>query len=133
MKKSSVIGLIVGAAAVAAGAVAATKVAKEMKNETFEKIFVSPEGDNCVTLSCGTSKSARGLTRIKIIAESQGKADKCKLSAFAKKNEGMFENEWVSNDHFKLLIGAGKRKQCCDVTFDGDKINAVYYLLRVSE
>jgi hypothetical protein len=133
MKKSSVIGLIVGAAAVAAGAVAVTKVSKEMKSETFERSFESPEGNNRVTLYCGTSKSARGLTKIKVVAESQGKADKCKLIAFAKKNVGMFENEWVNNDHFKLLIGAGKRKQCCDVTFDGDKINAVYYLLRVSE
>ena len=40
------------------------------------------------------------------------------------------DGEWIDNNHFKLLIGNGKRKQCCDVSFDGEQINALYYLVK---
>ena len=133
MKKSSLIGLAIGAAVAAFGALAVGKITKEMKEETFEQLFVSPNGDNRVTLACGTSKSANGLTCVKILAESDSSSGKCKLMELAMKNDGMFDASWVDNAHFKLITGKGKRKQCCDVTFEDNNINAVYYLLKVSE
>ena len=60
----------------------------------------------------------------------EGKDD-CKLIAFTRRNDEMFIGEWADNDHFNLVIGNGKVKQHCDVTFEGEKINALYYLNKV--
>ena len=136
MKKTSVIGIIsgfvAGAAAAVAGALAVDKVTKEIKSNVSEKIFVSPDGNNSVTVSFGSSKTARELACVKIIAESESKEDSCKLIAFAKKKEEFLSGEWTDNDHFQLLIGTGKRKQCCDISFEGDQIVANYYLMKIT-
>ena len=121
----AIVGLAVGSAV--AGAFAVKKVAKEMKSETEEYSFESPSKDRLVTLSCGTSQTAKGLTRIQITASVASREDACKLLAFAKKSDGMVEGEWIDNDHFKLWIGA-KKRQCCDVSFVDDHIAAHYYL-----
>ena len=135
MKKSVILGSLAGFAVGAASAVAAKiavdKVVTEIKQDLGDHVFTSPEGNNFVTLSCGTSNSAKGLTYIKVRATSDGKDDDCKLVIFSKKKANYISGEWIDNEQFKLLIGTGKRKQCCDVTFDGKQIAAVYYIQKM--
>lgn len=133
MKKRLVIGAIVGLAAGAAAAATAflaTRVAGEIKNEMGEQIFTSPDGNNCVTVSCGTSDTARGLTYIRVVGSTASGEDECRLALFTRKLPWILDTEWTDNDHFKLLVGNGKRRQCCDVSFDGDRISAVYRLVK---
>ena len=142
MDKKVAIGIAIGVASVAAGAALTaaaiavtkkvTKIANEMENDKEEQTFTSPDGNNTVTLSYGSSESANGLTHIRVTATSEGKEDDCTLVAFARKSTRMFEGEWIDNDHFKLLIGCTNRKQCCDVSFDGEQITAHYYLCKVT-
>lgn len=135
MKKQTVIGLVVGitlgTAATVAGVLAVRKIVKEIKNDLQEESFISPEGNNVVTVTYGSSNFARGLTFVKVTGISEEGKDDCKLIAFTRKNYEMFSGEWADNDHFNLVIGKGKVKQHFDVTFEGDKINAVYYLHKI--
>ena len=133
MKKSTVIGLVLGVAVGTAAAITTKKIVKEIKGDLTDKDFVSPDGNNTVTLSFGTSETARGLTYIKVNATSSSKEDSCKLIAFAIRKDDFLHGEWSDNDHFKLLIGCGKRKQCCDVNFEEDQIVAHYYLVKDSQ
>ncbi len=130
MKKKILFGAIVGltVGAAVAGTFAVKKVAKEMKEDVEEQTFLSPDGDHAVTLTCGTSVTAKGLTRVQIEASADAKEDTCKLLTFAMKRDGMFEGEWTDNDHFQLLIGCGKRRQCCEITFVEGHIAIRYYL-----
>ena len=89
-----------------------------------------PLGDNVVTISCGSSESAKGLTYIKVSASSILKDDTCELIAFAKKKTKAIVGEWTDEDHFRLTIGSGKVKQRCDVSFEGEKITANYYFVK---
>ena len=134
MKNKTVFGIIAGvtASVMAGTAVALTtkKIVREIKRDMCDATFVSPDGDNAVELNFGASKTARGLTFIKVNATSENKDDCCKLIVFAKKKDELMDGEWIDNNHFKLLIGNGKRKQCCDVSFDGEQINALYYLVK---
>lgn len=134
MKNKTVFGIIAGvtASVMAGTAVALTtkKIVREIKRDMCDATFVSPDGDNAVELNFGASKTARGLTFIKVNATSENKDDCCKLIVFAKKKDELMDGEWIDNNHFKLLIGSGKRKQCCDVSFDGEQINALYYLVK---
>ena len=139
-KAKIAIGVLAGAtagAAITAATIVVTKIVKivlsEIKNDENGCSFTSPDGNNTVSLCYGASESANGLTRIRLTATTEGKDDACKLVAFAKKGPYMFETEWIDNDHFKLLIGASSRKQCCDVTFVDGKITATYYLRRVKK
>ena len=134
MKKSIAIGIIAGAAGVAVGATAAIlvknlvdKIKQEIKETTCDYTFTSPNSDNTVTLSYGFSKTAKGLTRIKITAASESKNDSCTLVAISRKVDDLFDGEWTDDGHFKLYIGSGKVKQCCDINFEGDEIVAIYY------
>ena len=132
MKKKStfgiVLGFVAGAATVVAGALAVDKVTKEIKSNVSEQSFLSPDGNNSVTVSIGTSKTAKDLACVKVIAESND--DSCKLIAFAKKKADFLSGEWTDNDHFQLLLGTGKRKQCCDISFEESNIVAKYYLMK---
>lgn len=132
MKKSVIIGTIaglaVGAAAAIAGKRAYDKVSGEIISEMGEQCFDSPDGNHSVTVSCGSSESAKGLTYIRVSATSKTVEDTCKLSFIALKAPAALDAEWTDNDHFTLLVGSGKRKQCCDVSFEEDSILAVYYL-----
>lgn len=135
MKKQTVIGLIIGitlgTAATIAGIIAVRKIVKEIKNDLEEESFISPNGDNLVTLTYGSSAFAKGLTFIKVRGMSERGKDDCKLIAFARNNSELFSTEWVDNEHFNLVIGNGKIKQHCDVSFEGSKINALYYLHKI--
>jgi hypothetical protein len=134
MKNKTIFGIIAGvtASVMAGTAVALTtkKIVREIKRDMCDATFVSPDGDNAVELNFGASKTARGLTFVKVNATSENKDDCCKLIVFAKKKDELMDGEWIDNNHFKLLIGSGKRKQCCDVSFDGEQINALYYLVK---
>ena len=134
MKKKVLIGAVFGFAAGAAAAIAGKnavdKVIKEIKGELDNESFVSPSGKNVVTIFCGSSESAKGLTYIKVRATSEAKPDSCELIAFARKKSRAIVGEWLDEEHFKLTIGNGKRKQCCDVNFEGEQIIARYYFIK---
>ena len=124
------VGFLAGTAAGIAGTMVYNKVSGEIKNDMREQVFTSPDGNNIVTVSYGSSSSAKGLTYIKVKALASTKEDDCKLVAFAKKSPKLLSAEWFDNNHFKLLIGEGKHKQCCDVKFEEANILANYYLVR---
>jgi len=132
MKNNTVLGMLagfaVGAAAAVVGMIAVDKVVKEIKVDLCDQSFTSPEGNNKVTLSYGSSDTAKGLTYVKVIATTESKEDECKLVILTKKSEPMFAVEWTDNNNCKILVGNGKHKQCCDVKFDGDQLFAQYYV-----
>lgn len=136
MKKNALLGMLAGflagTAATVAGAIAANRVAGEIKRDIGERDFVSPNGDRVVTLSYGSSKTAKGLTYIRVKATAAGKEEACEMVILAKKSAAFLSGLWQDNDHFKLLVGSGKRKQCCDVSFDADEITASYYLTKTA-
>ena len=127
MKKKILFGVAFGIAAASAVVVTVNKISKELKNESDEEVFYSPMEDNRVKVSYGSSETAKGLTCIKIKVGDDLDDDSCKLVVLAKKDAAL-SYEWLDNEHFRLLIGNGKYKQCCDVTFDGGNINAQYYI-----
>ena len=129
MKKRVLFGLALGIAAASAVAVAVNKISSEMKNEIDEEEFDSPFGNNWVKVSFGSSKTAKGLACIKVQAETDSNEDVCKLVMLAEKDAAI-SYEWEDNEHFKLYVGNGKLKQCCDVVFDIDKITAKYYMVK---
>jgi hypothetical protein len=126
MKKRVLFGLALGIAAASAVAVAVNKISSEMKNEIDEEEFDSPFGNNWIKVSFGSSETAKGLACIKVQAETDSNEDVCKLVMLAEKDAAI-SYEWEDNEHFKLYVGNGKLKQCCDVVFDIDKITAKYY------
>lgn len=126
------VGFVVGAATAVAGAVAVDKVSREIKEDLNEYSFTSPDCNNIVTLSKGSSETAKGLTVIKIKATTEGKEDECKLVMLAGKNAEILSGEWTDNDHFELIVGKGKRLQCCDVSFDEEEIKALYYFKKIT-
>ena len=132
MKKQGVIGLIAGIAAGAAAAVAgglvAAKVVKEIKSDLSDFSFVSNDGKNVVTLTYGASDFAKGLTYVQVTAYVEDSDLNCKMVVFSIKKDETFCGEWTDNDNFKLLVGNGKRKQCCEVDFGGEEINMYYYI-----
>ena len=131
MKKSvllgAMIGFAVGAAAAVAGKITFDKVACEMKTDMGELRFASPNEDHLVTFSYGSSQTAKGLTLIRILATSKTTEEVCKLSLLAKAAPQSPDAEWIDNDHFKLRFGNGKRRQCCDISFDPDRMTAKYF------
>jgi len=133
MKKNGVIGLIAGVtagvAAAVAGSLATVKVVKEIKEDLNESCFVSPEGNNFVSLKYGASNFAKGLVYIKVKAytEAEKEADACNFSFLAGKNAKSIRVEWKDNEHFELSAGKGKLQQCCDVSFEGDNISIMYF------
>ena len=124
MKKQTVIGIVIGAvvgtAAAVGTALVVRKIVKEIKSDLNQCTFTSPNGDNEVTLSYGSSKFAKGLTFVRV------KANGCKLVLFTRNASEPFDGEWNENGNFTLLVGNGKYKQCCEVSFDGKKTNANY-------
>ena len=128
MKGSTIFGLVAGLAAGIAATVAVNKVVTEIKSDMGEHRFTSPDGNNFVTLSYGSSNTAKGLTCIKVNASKEGSDDNCKLMIFAKKNEELFTGEWTDNDNFTLWVGKGKRKWRCEVNFEGEGVSAELYL-----
>ncbi len=137
MKKQTVIGICVGVAlgtaATVAGVLAVRKIVKEIKVDLNECSFTSPNGDNIVTLTYGSSKFAKGFTFIKVQGSVESGNDDCKLVLFAKDSSQLFMGEWEDNENFRLLVGNGKCKQCCDFNFEDEKIAAKYYLRKADD
>lgn len=124
----AVIGFAAGTAAAIAGKMAVDKVVEEIKGELGDQTFTSPEGNNRVTISSGSSTTAKGLAFLRVKATSDACEDECKLSLLTRKMPETLDAQWTDNDNFTLTLGKGKIKQYCDITFDGDEINALYYL-----
>lgn len=137
MNKGKVIGLIAGltagVAAAVAGGLATKKVVKEIKDDLNDFSFVSDDGKNVVSLTYGSSDFARGLTYVQVKASVEDSDLACKMIVFSIKKTEVFNGEWSDNEHFKLLVGGGKRKQCCDVDFSGDEINMYYYVEKADD
>ena len=132
MKKKGLIGLVVGlaagAAAAVAGGLATAKVVKEIKADLGDCRFASEDGKNVVTLTYGSSDFAKGLTYVQVRAFVEESDLDCKMVVFAIKKTDIFDGQLEDNEHFKLLVGSGKRKQCCEIDFSGDEINMYYYI-----
>jgi hypothetical protein len=126
-----VLGIAAGVAAAAAGCVAAMKVANEIKNDFQETAIISPEGNNCVTITCGSSSSARGLTFIKLCAENE--SDHCDFSFLAGKRASKISFNWKDNDNICFTLGDGAVKKVCDVCFEGGEIVMKLYFRRDEE
>lgn len=128
-------GYTAGVMATVAGCSIAEKVAKEIKSDmNHAQTFVSPDGDHRVELFYGSSETAMGLTCIKILVSNEAEKEN-KLIVFSRKRGDFVhaECEWSDNDRFRLLVGNGKRKQCWNVSFEGENITAIYYLQKAND
>jgi len=134
-KKKDNTGLIIGIAAGALAAAATTyvtaKVVKEVKNNLKEVYFVSPNEDNVVSVTSGSSEFAKGLTLIKVKAYTKNGDAECKFAFLSRTGE--IGCEWQDNESFELLVGKGAKKQCCEVDFCEDDINITYCFKKITE
>ena len=121
-----VLGITAGAVAAAASCVAALKIFQEIKNDNQETTMVSPNEKNFVTVTCGSSRFANGLTRINVKAENEN--DNCELSFLAGKDADQISFSWEDDDHFSFYLGEGKARKYCDVTFGGEHIEIKHYI-----
>ena len=119
-----ILGITAGVAAATAGGFAAFKVFQEIKTDSQETTTVSPNEKNYVTVTCGSSHFARGLTLVKVKAENEN--DHCEVSFLAGKNAKISFN-WKDDDSFELGIGGAKLEQICDVSFADDNITMKLY------
>lgn len=123
-KKNGLFGLILGitagVAAATAGSLAAMKVVNEIKSDSHETTVVSPNEQNFVTVTYGSSDFAKGLTLVKVKAENE--SNNCELSFLAGKEAKMSFN-WKDDDNFELGITDVKHEKICAVSFEGDEIN----------
>ena len=120
-----VIGITTGVIAAASACFATVKIVQEIKKDSQETTMVSPNEKNFVTVKCGSSRLANGLTLINVKAENEN--DTCEISFLAGKSANRISFNWKDDDHFSLYIGDGKTKKCCDISFEGEEINMVYY------
>ena len=132
--KNGVLGLILGigagVAAAAAGFLAANKVAKEINEDSQSMTIVSPNEKNFVTITCGSSPFAKGLTLIKIEAENE--EDECTLN-FLTGRSCNISFEWKTDDNLEILVNSGKTTKVCDVNFEGKEIAIVLYVKKDDE
>lgn len=133
MKKSAAAGIaagiLIGTAAAFAVKKLVDKISDEIKSDLIQREFLSPFGGNQVDFSYGSSETAKDLAVIKLRAETDMNEDVCKLVILSKKDAAV-SYEWSDNDHFRLLVGSGKRRQCCDVVFETEKITMTYNLVK---
>lgn len=128
-------GYTAGVLTAVAGCTVLDKIVKEIKNDMgLAQTFVSPEGNHRVELFYGSSETAKGLTCIKILVSNEAEKEN-KLIVFSRKRGDFVhaECEWSDNDRFRLLVGNGKRKQCWNVSFEGENITAIYYLQKAND
>ena len=115
-----ILGITAGVAAATAGGFAAFKVLKEIKNDSQETTMVSPNEKNYVTVTCGSSDFARGLTLVKVKAENEN--NHCEISFLAGKN-AKFSFNWKDDNHFELgIAGESLFEKTCDVSFEDEEI-----------
>jgi len=132
--KSGALGLILGIgagiAAATAGFFAATKVAKEISEDSQATTIVSPDEKNYATITCGSSPFARGLTLIKIKAENE--ADECNLNFLVGKGCNI-SFDWNSDDHLEIRVESGKTTKICDISFAEHEITMTLYAQKNDE
>ena len=115
-----IVGITAGVAAATAGSLAAIKVVNEIKSDSHETTMVSPNEKNYVTVTYGSSDFAKGLTLVKVKAESEG--NNCDVSFLASKNAKMSFN-WRNDENFELGITDVKHEKICIVSFENNEIN----------
>ena len=120
-----VTGIAAGAAAVVAGYFTAAKVVGEIKDDFQETTFVSPNEKNIVTVKCGASKFAKGLTYIKVKAENEN--ENCEMGFLAGKGAYQIDIDWVDENTFELSFNEGKHEKTCVVSFTDEQIDMKYY------
>ena len=123
-EKSGILGLVLGiaagAAAVAAGYFATAKIVDEINNDSQATTLVSPNEKNTATITCGSSRTAKGLTFVKIKAENE--VDECNLNFLAGKNADSISFNGEDEDHLEICIGESAKKQVCNISYEGDEI-----------
>ena len=125
-----VLGIGAGIAAVAAGYLVASKVVKEINEDSQSTTIVSPNEKNLVTITCGSSPFAKGLTLVKIKAENG--VDDCNLNFLVGKNCNI-SFDWKNDDHLEIRVANGKNTRVCDVSFEGKKINMTLYAQKAKQ
>ena len=126
-QKNGLVGLIVGitagVAAATAGTLAALKVANEIKDDSHETTIVSPNEENLIKLTCGSSSFAKGLTLIKVKAENS--VDHCDFSFLVGKNSKISFN-WIDDNNCEVYISDNKIKRICNVSFAEEIVMKIY-------
>ncbi len=126
-QKNGLVGLIVGitagVAAATAGTLAALKVANEIKDDSHETTIVSPNEENLIKLTCGSSSFAKGLTLIKVKAENS--VDHCDFSFLVGKNSKISFN-WIDDNNCEVYISDSKIKRICNVSFGEEIVMKIY-------
>ncbi len=135
-QKSGIAGLVIGISAgitaVAASCLAACQVIKEIKNDSNDTSIVSPNGENCVTITCGSSAFARGLTLVKVKAENE--KDDCSFSFLVSKKDCKISFDWLDDNNIDILIGEGSVKKVCSVSFGEEEITMqIFFKKETSE
>ena len=124
--KNGILGLVLGigagVAAATAGFFAASKVAKEINEDSQSMTIVSPNEKNLVTITCGSSPFAKGLTLIKVKAENG--EEECNLNFLTGKSCNI-SFEWKNDDNLEILVNSGKTVKVCDVKFEEEEISIV--------
>ncbi len=132
--KSGALGLILGigagVAAATAGFFAATKVMKEINEDSQSMTLVSPNEKNYATITCGSSPFAKGLTLVKIKAEND--ADECNLN-FLTGNNCNISFDWKSDDSLEVTVESGKSTKICEASFAEDNITMKLYAKKDDE
>ena len=132
--KSGALGIILGIgagiAAATAGFFAANKVVKEINEDAQSITVVSPNEKNYVTITCGSSPFAKGLTLVKIKAENE--ADECNLNFLAGKNCNV-SFDWKNDDELEVSVESGKTTKICNVTFVDEEITITLYAKKPDE
>ena len=118
-----IVGIAAGVAAATAGGLAALKVVNEIKDDSHETTIVSPNEENLVKLTCGSSSFAKGLTLIKVKAEN-GK-DHCDFSFLVGKNSKI-SFSWIDDNNCEVYISDSKIKRICNVSFGEEIIMKIY-------
>ena len=117
-----ILGIGAGIAAATAGFFAASKVAKEINEDSQSMTVVSPNEKNYVTNTCGSSPFAKGLTLVKIKAEND--ADECNLNFLTGKNCNI-SFDWHNDDDLEIRVESGKTTKLCKVSFEDEEITMI--------
>lgn len=126
------VGIAVGAAATVAGSLSVAKIVKEIKYDLKDTTFVSPEDNNRVTVKCGSSKFAKGMTFVKIIAENENCSCPMLLMILGRKSDRI-GCEWQDNEHFTVYrIRNDKQKQICDAVFEENEITINHKVKKIN-
>lgn len=126
-QKNGLVGLIVGiaagVAAATAGGLAALKVANEIKDDSHETTIVSPNEENLIKLTCGSSSFAKGLTMIKVKAENS--TTHCDFTFLVGKNSKISFN-WIDDSNCEVYVSDSKVKRICNVSFGEEIVMKIY-------